>query len=500
MSSLLCITFRFLDSNSAFHGSRDGSAPEWPPAPLRVFQALISAVASCSGQQNEIPDFAHHAFEWLEKQCVVSVFAPRYQFGSPFRIAVPNNDLDVWARPLTRGAEPKKQQENLKALRSVRATRLICDGADVPAVHYLIALPDGICPHFETIQFAARSVTHLGWGMDMVAGNAELLRDDEAERLPGEHWRICTAGEGIGLRVPKEGTLSALKSRHHAFLYRLTNDGFKPVPPLMMFNTVDYRRDTDPAPKLWAAFSILRPDASGLRAFDPRRRTRDVAGMVRHLVAQLARQQGWNKEKINHFVHGKTAEGDAPASGTESPDRFSYLALPTISAYQHRVESIRRVLVTAPSSCRQEIDWLRRALAGEELIYQGNSEGLLTILSRSDSVLKNYVGTSRAWATVTPVILPGHDDGRPAKTERVLKKAFRQSGFPAELIERSEWTWRRVGYHVNVDLASRYVPPENLNDKPRYHVKIVFPHDVAGPIAVGSGRFRGFGLFAVMDC
>ena len=95
---------------------------------------------------------------------------------------------------------------------------------------------------------------------------------------------------------------------------------------------MSYRRTTEPAGRKWAAFSILKPDASGVRSFDPVRRTRDVAGMVRHAVARIAKQQGWPEEQINEFVHGKTLDGARPASGATSPDRFAYLPLPTINS------------------------------------------------------------------------------------------------------------------------------------------------------------------------
>ena len=41
MPSQFCLTFRMLDLR--FHGRGDGGAPEWPPSPLRAFQALVCA-------------------------------------------------------------------------------------------------------------------------------------------------------------------------------------------------------------------------------------------------------------------------------------------------------------------------------------------------------------------------------------------------------------------------------------------------------------------------
>jgi CRISPR-associated protein Csb2 len=357
----------------------------------------------------------------------------------------------------------------------------------------------------------------------MVVGNAEILTDEQATQLAAgsaEVWRPVADRGGTPLRVPQQGTLNALMKKHAAFLNRLGPEGFRPVPPLTAFQIVHYRRETDPAPRPVAAFTILKPDASGMRSFEPLRRTRDVAGMLRNAVARTAEAQHWHEGQIATFIHGKTPQGEKPTGNDESPDRFQYLPLPTINHALGRVESIRRVLVAAPPHCQREIIWAQRALAGQEL-YAENQEqptGLLTILPKSDWVLQQYIAVAKTWSTVTPVILPGFDDpdhlrgkmnrGCDAATQRkylarldarmdyLMRKAFRQAGFAAELVAQLELAWRQAGFRAGVDLAARYLPPKNLDGSPRIHVRVRFPSPVSGPIAVGSGRFRGFGLFA----
>jgi CRISPR-associated protein Csb2 len=97
------------------------------------------------------------------------------------------------------------------------------------------------------------------------------------------------------------------------------------------------------------------------------------------------------------------------------------------------------------------------------------------------------------------VILPGFDDRNGSKSERLLLTAFTQAGFPHELLAGAELDWRGTGFRAGVDMASRFLPPKNLDNRPRYHVRVRFPHAVRGPIAIGSGRFRGFGLFAAEE-
>ena len=514
MSTVLCLTIRFLDPVPQFHGRGDDGDPEWPPSPLRLFQALVSAAAN-RWREDQFRDCARPALQWLEKiqPSVVTPQVAANSFG--YRMYVPNNSGDLMTAAWARG-DTETSMAKFRVEKDVRPTNLRDE-----AVRFLFPLPDGNCPHLEVIQTAARSVTHLGWGIDMVAGNAELLTDAQAAGLPGEVWRAASDQLGTALRVPKEGTLDALMEKHQRFLSRLSDGGFKPVPPLSTFRVVGYRRATEPSPRQFAAFSLLKSDASGMRVFDPLRRTRDVAGMVRHAVADAAHDQGWPEDRINVFIHGKTRDGSKPSSGEMSPDRFQYLPLPTINPALGRVESIRRVLIAAPSHCGQQIAWARRALAGAELVNRNSAVALLTILPGSDWVLRQYVEESRTWATVTPVILPGYDDpdhlrrklknGRDAETQKrylsrldarmdeLLRKAFRQAGYSSELIEHAELDWREVGFRSGVELASRYLPPENLNNSPRIHVRVRFPSAVQGPIAIGSGRFRGFGLFAKSD-
>lgn len=388
------------------------------------------------------------------------------------------------------------------------------------AIRFLFPLPEESCPYFDNLQAACRSLTHLGWGIDQVAGELELLSEEQICKRRGETWIPTPDTRGSSaLKVPTAGTLDALMIRHEAFLKRIGSDGFKPVPPVSRYQIRHYRRSTDPDVRQYVAFTTLEPDGSRMRLFDPLRRTRNVAGMARHALALAAAQHGWSDVDINRRVHGKTSDGSGPSTGPETPSRFQYLPLPTIQP-SGRVESIRRILIVGPSHWEDQINWVRRALSGADLIDdRGQSIALLTMLPGTDGVLRQYVGESQTWSTVTPVILPGYDD--PAHLRRKLKtcddeaaqkrylarldarmlelirKAFRQAGFSRELIEKSNIEWQSAGFRPGLDLASRYLPPENLGSSPRYHIRVTFPNRIAGPLAIGSGRFRGFGLFAI---
>jgi CRISPR-associated protein Csb2 len=396
-------------------------------------------------------------------------------------------------------------------MKTVQRVHLRDQSNDPGAIHYLYQPADENCPYFDVLAAAARSITHVGWGVDMVAADAAILSNEEAAELRGERWQPVEGASANTLRVPVEGTLDDLTRKHAAFLNRLTGEGFKPVPPLSAYRVVGYRRATDPAPRPYAAFELkkpireladLRAGQSEFRPFDTTRWAATVAGMVRHAVDVAARQAGKPREWINTFVHGHTPDGSDRATGDAADRRFAYLPLPSLERRGPRGEHvgmIRRVLVVGPPGGDRDIAWARQALSGQELYAYGEDDpiAMLSFVPNSDRNVRPYTEPAAVWSTVTPVVLPGHDDGDPAKAERLLVKALEQSGLPAELVGKlEELQWRAVGFRAGADLAGRYQLPESSVKRPRYHVRVRFPTSVRGPLAIGAGRYRGLGLFA----
>jgi len=122
---------------------------------------------------------------------------------------------------------------------------------------------------------------------------------------------------------------------------------------------------------------------------------------------------------------------------------------------------------------------------------------------RHDNIARLYTQPANAWASVTPVILPGHDDKKPAKTRKLIEKALAQAG-----IEQScqfEWSaFSRFPKSLSAhkyDKQKRpigYIRPKHLQTQTAVHLTLRFNDDVKvpGPIAIGAGRHCGLGLFA----
>ena len=111
-----------------------------------------------------------------------------------------------------------------------------------------------------------------------------------------------------------------------------------------------------------------------------------------------------------------------------------------------------------------------------------------------------WTRASRIWASVTPVVLNRHFDG-PGKWERAaesIKVACQQTGLPRP----HEVLLHPISLVEGVPPAREYPPLVRKHDGGRRshaHAVFVFDEPVCGPVLVGAGRFRGYGLCRPMD-
>jgi CRISPR-associated protein Csb2 len=486
---------------------------------LRLFQGLTAAAAARWNERIAL-EYAVPALGWLERQRRPELIAADgAASGNPYRLYVPDNVGDKVAKAWVAGREADMSENRTE--KDVRPTHLSGD-----TVHYLFPLAEGDTEakqYLEVLKAAARSVTHLGWGIDMVVADADVISEADAAKLPGHRWRVVPSG-GVPLRVPKAGTLANLMEKHAAFLGRLTPAGFKPVPPLSCFDVVRYHTPTVglPMPRCpIVAFELLRtiesqeadPGRSRFRPFHHVRAVGRVAGLVRRAVADAAERLGWTAETIASRVLG---HGGGKSGQATTDDRLQFLPVPTISPVG--VAGIRRVLIVGPPGL--DLAPLRRQLTGRDLVDQDNQQPVATLggLALTDPLLtRRFVGESTTWSTVTPVVLPGFDDpkrwrgklkARPTAEEQrrllerlgdrtvgLIWKAFLQAGWTPDALAGAEAEYRSVGWFPGLDLANAYA--DKRLAYPRYHVRVRFPRPVRGPIAVGAGRYRGFGLMAI---
>jgi CRISPR-associated protein Csb2 len=490
----LLVSITFLDP--LFHGRADGDEPEWPPSPLRLFQALLAGAAAASRSCGGIPEGDLASLRWLERQKPPRVVAPVARRCQPYRLSVPNNAMDVVAAAWARGNESGRGDASPSTHRSMKMVAPVALESG-ETVHYAWRLfEDAPVDAIEAMQRLANSVVALGWGTDLAFGQARVVSEAEVAALDGELWSPVVQQTGAALRTPVDGTLEALVERHSQFLGRLGRvGGFTPTPALTRFRRCHYARSSDRPGRTFAALQFLSPTEGRFRSFRATQ-TAKVAAMIRHCVSTAAGASRYTEggvsadEWLDRYVHGHVREG-APAIG-----RFSYLPLPTIDP-RGVVDRVRRAIVAESfDGTGRNAAWVGRVLVGQPLINEHTSEAeaVLAGCPATDFVLSAYTKPSQRWATVTPVVLPWGDSGKPQRAEQQFMKALRHAGYRPEDLEQVEL--RREPFLPGCEVAHRYFLPKHLRGTAVWHVRIEWKTEVAGPLAIGSGRFSGLGLFA----
>lgn len=512
MTRNLCISIRFLHPYPLYHGRAARDEPEWPPSPMRLFQALLNA-ASLRVRGRHLPADARDALECLERlrPHIVAPSATVSTVG--YRAYVPHNQADLVSLAWHRG--------NLDATiashrmeKDVRPMRIEACDNDLPTLHYLYPMGEQV-PDPEAllraIRPSVRAITHLGWGIDQVVGDAALL-DAASSPSAGERW-VPSVRSGRLLRTHRRGSLDALCRRHEQFLSRIRAGEWTPVAPLATTDHVYYRRDTDSLGRPWRVLKLVDPNEDTYT--HPQARLIHLAGMVRHLAIEVMtkkppRSVQESDRWIEQYVAGHRVK---PETAIEVPHaQLSYVPLPSVG-HAHTDPGVRRVMIVAPFGDEEILEHLAHQLDGRPLVPERPEQlrgPVFLSRVRHDGVIDCYTRSCRTWASFTPVILPGHDDRKPEKIRKLILKALGQSGID----QPCEFEWSMFSHFAKSYSAHKYVHdaqakdgrravgyirPGHLLDLSAVHVRLTFEHSVPGPLTIGAGRHCGFGLMVGLN-
>ncbi len=484
MTRYLCISVTFLDP--MFHGRGDGAAPEWPPSPLRLFQALLAGSRTGCHNRHWSEDGAE-AFRWLERRNPPVIIAPAARLVSACRFFVPNNDGD---------AKDKFDRQERLTEKMAHPHRLYAGDT----LHYLWPLDENHDPasqmRAEFLCGEARRLLALGWGIDQVVGNGRIVDDAAVAALPGQRWRAW-AGYRPGQqqwRTPATGSLDDLATVYESFLRRVQGRKYHPPLQLREFNTTAYIPAAGVPPRSCAVFEL--PEGVAFCQVD----TAKVGAMLRSLACRCA------KADTHEFrVDGQAIDSEVYVAGhvngaKRTPPRFSYLPLLTIG-HEHADGMIRRALIAEPfGGDGVHARWVQNRLRNAALTDKdGNERGILLDPWRPGSVtvIERYLHEARTWSTVTPVILPGFDDGKHVKAEKLFLTAALQADLPVDAIK--ELALRKAPFWPGSQHPSQYHVPAYLKSFSRWHARLVLRGPIGGPLAIGAGRHCGLGLFAAVE-
>jgi CRISPR-associated protein Csb2 len=522
---------------------------EWPPHPARVFMALVAA----HYDSRPLPDDGAEAvaawkcervaLEWLEQQGAPEMGWPEAALRNVAKVYVPVNDASVPSN-----AERVKESEIRSALgvmpdqrsRQERTFPAVFVEGDEPACFVQLVWPEAK-PTSELLA----SLAGLAEKVIRVGHSSSLVRMwvDASDAPPtptyAPNFKATKTRRGIQLRVPAPGFLADLDQRYNAgeidsffelserittskgrtkeqaktdFAARFGTEWSRSVcAPVRQRPSAGVTANYGPIAEreLSVAFTPFDPDLLVLTKMEgPVLGLESTAALTAALRGLLLQDAEGKPE----WFTGHSASG-VPSTG----GHMALLPLAYVGS-EHADGHIMGLAIAFPRcvSAPDRAECLRTRLfgrLGEDLelrLVMGNL-GNWTLLreERSSPPLSlrplTWTEPSTVWASVTPVVLdrhPKHDQ----RTERIqwreeviagIAQSCERQGLPRpDVIDVDKTSWHRG--------APRSLPgpdgmpwlpgKEGMAPRQQVHVLIQFPCEVQGPLVLGAGRFRGYGL------
>lgn len=477
-ASILQIEVRWYEGR--YHGTG-----AWPPAPARLFQALIAAVA----RGKNLTPRASEALRWLEQQDAPEVRAPRARQGQQITLFMPNNDLD------SVGNDPGEVAKIRTANKKVQPYLFDED----LSVVYLWRFAPEANEHAQHLCQVAEELYQLGRGVDMAWAKSEVL--DEAQLLPVTSSKIDVyrplASGGATWPCPAPGSLQSLIEREQAQSKRFRHDAKKTVLTQAKrghFVPIGYERVNYPSSVERQVYNLDRP----YPLVD--------AGILAASIRDAALERTANSSFFDASLWERVLKGVGVRGARSLRERVRILPLPSIG-HQHADGEIRRILVEVPANCplpAKDVFW---AFTNLNLSRSTESRSFLT-LGGNDRMAHHYgIGRSAtSWYSVTPVALSAVDRPR----SRLRKRGSERATYEGQIVWAVQQALRqsealtpvanvrvqREPLRANGERAEAFAPGTRFASDRLWHVALEFTEPLAGPLVIGDGRFTGLGLFA----
>lgn len=503
---------------------------EWPPHPARVFMALAAAHFETQPENAAQRD----ALEWLAALPPPELAVPAGTDRDVLTVYVPVNDQNGPDALLARSRQPRTFPRVHVGDEPLRLTWRFDSASDVR--------------HLDGLEAVCRQVTRIGHSSSLV-----WVRLEREAAVQPTH-RPDAAGLGTRLRTPfatmlrllredygqddrdtyerLQTEISQLEAERKQAKGKAAGERKREIDDQLASKRTDLQtryRDGPPAPvrpRVSHASSYVQvapaPGTAALSPFDPNfivlresdRSTRtfgleSTAQMIQAMVGLLLSHLRDRNEQIPPWISGHEPNGDPLRSqphiaifplafvGGEHGDGHLMglgIAIPAVVPLRERSKVFAPLLFDAVHGEPVTLK-LYLGRAGEWLVERETSFTPKQTLRPS-----TYTAPSRSWVTVTPIALdrmPKKDRSKDPAGWReeiagIIATSCERVGLPAPVCVRVEKTPFFRG-------SLRAMPgqggfPQLRPDRFQVHAQITFAQDVAGPVLLGAGRFRGYGL------
>lgn len=487
---MLALAWEYLTGRAVAKSTTSTDEPEWPPHPDRVFQALVAAWG-----EHGCADDERRALEWLERAGPPTIVAPADHDadgvlgddvlkGAAPTVFVATNDAKGSGRSYADGAIGLVPQHRKKAARTFPSMTL---GSQPCALRWDDATPGS---HIAALERLAARVTYIGHSRSLVR-----MWVTSAPGAPTWIPAPPDARSSVALRVPSEGRLAVLIDA-----YGGGEPGRWQRPPWAPEHR--YVLASGVAATAESVFS------DNLLVLGVRGSTRLGLGQTLRVTtalrATLIKHAG--DARTAQLVSGHAADGApmdsahvayAPLAFVDSPHSDGHLlgvalAIPRRLAPNEEaaiIEAVARACVETPGG--PAVRLVLGALGELALEAVGVEDTRRTLAPET------WSGPATTWRTVTPFVLDRMPPRRHADLEAWVEEQVREACVRQRLPAPVDVELDGTAFVRGVPHA-RSFPPICAKDGRRKwhtHVRVTFPEAVSGPLMLGAGRFRGYGLF-----
>lgn len=487
----LTVAVRYLMGRAMATSASSWDQAEWPPHPDRLFQAFVATHFEGDTTPEE-----RAALEWLEQQDAPEIHCSSANQRSVVTHFVPVNDVKP---PRYRAEKPPRGSDLQESLQTLPDQRL------KQARVFPVAVPDHDTVYFRWTQAPPQHIreglTSLCSGLSRLGHSSSLVWSWLAEApetglvhlTPSAHWEFK-------LRTTRSGRLRLLEQAFAAGLR-------PPTGAWSGYREAGKTRIHVPSTHFDPSFLVFkaRPDPQGGRARVGVEDTLKLAQAVRDTLMSRLGKLG---REIPEVLSGHLADG-APTQQAH----IAVIPLPHVGRQHADGHLLGMALVfpknsTAVDSFGNVIEAPLRIHLGRWGVWRlerDTSEWLEESLRPS-----TWSGPPKgavAWGTVTPIVLDKH-----LKTKMPCRGS---AEYAAAVAARSEEIARSIAgscelvglprpRRVEVTSTSLFEGSPPVRTYPRLqshnlsrfhtHAYLEFDQPVCGPILLGSGRYRGYGL------
>lgn len=563
--SQLTLEIDFLTGRCVAASQSHREIPEWPPHPGRIFMAMAAACF-----EHDEPSDQVAALQWLETLPPPRIAASEGCERSAITCYVPVNDKNLATGGTLQSAPglPRSRQD--------RHFPTFIPDDPVLQLKWDLTEASGageLANHVEALQEICMQVIRIGHSSSLVRMNALLTSEAKEESNAQSHaqsalfgptdWHPVERGLGTSMRIATAGDYQRMKDdfgadqidlfadladrcanekgkakalaktefeKHFGMKYKHSLRPPEPTRPTIR-STVSYQRESAPdvvtENRLYDSSLVILSQFDGPRLDITRAAT--VAQRLRQAAMSACGKAGL---EIPEWLSGHKP-GAVPSPPTNDP-HVAFLPLP-YAGYRHATGHLMGLAMAIP----RHVDLAERGKHLGPLLLDdndhpdkvtlsmgalGTAEFQLEERTSPPQSLENatWVGPSKYWSTVTPVVL----DRYPKTNPRTRQKAWRKevtnillesclrSGLPVpDCIDfhASAWlsgisnamvrTQRKHGRTSRREAEGFPPLPQKAKGgtkggvRPQVHVSLEFDQPVEGPLFIGAGRFTGYGFF-----